>query len=493
VSRIETLHEGEELVRRILDAVPGGVVHVGTDGSIKDANPEACRILGFRFDDVTKRFVSDWAPETLHEDGSPCPVAQYPVAQVLATSKPAGPKTIGVRRPDGELSWAVFRAEPILDEAGQLAGVIVTFLDITARKKDEEELRRSEEKWRSLGEHLPAFVVVLDTEGRIVSINRHVPGLSDADVLGTSCHSYVGEEHVSEWKQHFAEVVETGVPVTFNTLATAGVGVRMAWYESTFVPLKDTGGAVSRVLLVAHDVTERRAMLASIAEKDRLASVGMLAASVAHEIMNPLMYVLANLEFAMGAGDADHERRGRALADAREGAARMQQIVRDLRSVGRGNVEELLYVDPRSVVETAVRLCGPGVAQAAQVKMGLADVPSVLASESRLCQVVINLVVNAAQAVEAAGAGRGEIRIRTRHDEASGLVGIEIADTGVGIPPASMTRIFEPFYTTKRAGSGLGLSICRDIVERMGGRIDVASAPEDGSTFTVWLSTTRSA
>jgi signal transduction histidine kinase len=266
----------------------------------------------------------------------------------------------------------------------------------------------------------------------------------------------------------------------------------MAWYEANLVPLSDNG-VVTRVLLVATDISERRSMLASLAEKERLASVGMLAASVAHEIMNPLTYVLANLDFAIGEPSEPGDRRVRALSDAREGAARMQQIVRDLRSLGRAGSEELFYVDTRAVIETALRLAGPSVAQAAQVKLELADVSSVLASESRLCQVVINLVVNAMQAIQAAGNGRGEIRIRTHGDEARGLVAIEITDTGEGIPSASLPRIFEPFYTTKRAGTGLGLSICRDIVAKMGGRIEVKSNPGEGSSFTVWLSSTRAA
>ncbi len=490
MSRIETLHEGEELVRRILDAVPGGVVHVTRDGSIKNANPEALRILGYRFDAITSRFVSDWNPETIHEDGSPCPVEDYPVAQVLGTGKPAGPVTIGVRRPDGEVAWAVFRAEPVLDASGELAGAVVTFLDITARKRAEAELERSEKKWRSIGEHLPAFVLVADRDAKILSINRLAPGYREEDVLGKPTRAFIEEAHYALWMEKFHAALETGAPQAFETLGAASSEGKMAWYETSLVPVRE-GDRVELVVVVARDVTERRAMLATLAEKERLASVGMLAASVAHEIMNPLTYVLANLDFALGAGGRDDERRDRALSDAREGAARMQQIVWDLRALGRGSSEELFYVDVRAVIETALRLCGPGVAQAARIEAELASAPSVLASESRLCQVVINLVVNAAQSVEALGARRGTVRVKTRHDEARGLVGIEIADDGEGIAPASLPRIFEPFYTTKRAGTGLGLSICRDIVEKMGGRIEVASSPGKGATFTVWLSSTR--
>jgi len=265
----------------------------------------------------------------------------------------------------------------------------------------------------------------------------------------------------------------------------------MVWYETQLVPLVDPSGEVSRVLVVARDDTSRRAMLASLAEKERLASVGMLAASVAHEIMNPLTYVLANLDFVVGERTDDPERRTKALMEAREGARRMQQIVWDLRALGRVGSEELFYVDARTVLEIALRLSGPEVQRTASVVLELDDVPCVLASESRLCQVFINLLVNAAQAMEGRAVEGREIRVRTRHDEPANRVGVDIADNGAGIAPDDLGRIFEPFYTTKVAGTGLGLSICRDILERMSGTIDVASTVGAGTTFTVWLSTTR--
>jgi PAS domain S-box-containing protein len=491
LSRIETLHEGEELVRRILDAVPGGVVHVRKDGSIREANTDALRILGLRFDELTSRFITDFETETIREDGTPFPAAEYPVALVLATGKAQLPVTLGVRKKDGEVSWAVFRAEPVLDAAGELAGAIVTFLDITERKRAEEELRRSEEKWRVLAQNLPDFVVMADREARILSINRILPEIDEAKVLSSTLYDFLAEDAKGDYAREFRRAIE-GASVRLETRGRGPAG-KMVWYETQLVPLVDPNGAVARVLVVSRDVTERRSMVASLAEKERLASVGMLAASVAHEIMNPLTYVLANLDFVVGERTDDPARRTKALVEAREGARRMQQIVWDLRALGRAGGEELFYVDARTVLEIALRLSGPEVQRTASVVLELDEVPCVLASESRLCQVFINLLVNAAQAMESREVDGREIRVKTRHDEQANLVGIDIADTGDGISPESLGRIFEPFYTTKAAGTGLGLSICRDIVERMGGRIDVASTVGAGTTFTVWLSTTREA
>jgi two-component system, cell cycle sensor histidine kinase and response regulator CckA len=490
-SRIETIHEGEELLRRILAAVPGGVVHVARDGSIRDANPDALRILGIRYDALTKRFITDFDPETIREDGTPFPAAEYPVALVLTTGKPQGPVTLGVRKPDGELSWAVFRAEPVLDAKGELTGAIVTFLDITERKRAEEERQRTQQQWRVLVENMPDFVVLNEPNGRILSINRVLPHLELQKVLQLTAFDYIDEGSLEEFRRDWDRAVSTGETVRTETRGVGPDG-KVVWYESQLVPISE-GGVVSRVLTVARDITDRRAMLASLAEKERLASVGMLAASVAHEIMNPLTYVLANLDFVVGQRSDDPERNTKALGEAREGARRMQQIVWDLRALGRAGGEELFYVDARSVLEIALRLSGPEVSRNATVVVELEEVPCVLASESRLCQVFINLIVNAAQAMENVDANARQIKVRTRHDETAGLVGIDVADTGVGIPTDRFARIFEPFYTTKPAGTGLGLSICRDIVERMGGRIDVASELGKGTTFTVWLSTTRTA
>jgi PAS domain S-box-containing protein len=488
--RIETIQEGEELLRRILDAVPGGVVHVDRGGAIRNANADALRILGLRFDELAKRFIADFDPETIHEDGTPFPLAEYPVAVTLATGEANGPVTIGVRKPGGELSWAVFRSQPVLDSEGALAGAIVTFLDITERKRSEDERRRGEEQWRLLVSHMPDFVVVCDRDGTIRTVNRVLEHLEMHQVVGASAFDFIDEAARDEYRIEFKRAVDTATTVRFDTRGV-GPGGAMVWYETQLVPIVADGGRVSSVLMVTRDVSDRRSMLASLAEKERLASVGMLAASVAHEVMNPLTYVLANLDFVVGERSEDPERNSKALVEAREGARRMQQIVWDLRALGRAGGEELFYVDARSVLEIALRLSGPEVSRTASVVLDLGEVPCVLASESRLCQVFINLLVNAAQAMNARDPGDREIRVRTRHDEVENLVGIDVTDLGEGIPPERLPRIFEPFFTTKAMGTGLGLSICRDIVERMGGRIEVMSTLGVGSTFTVWLSTER--
>jgi PAS domain S-box-containing protein len=141
--------QAEAVTRGILEAVPGGIVHVQRDGAILTANAEALRVLGLSYDALTQRYTSHFEPETIWEDGSPCPAASYPVSRALATGEPQPATTIGVRRPDGSTSWAVFRAVPLKHETtGAVTGAIVTFLDITERKAVETERAALEEQLR---------------------------------------------------------------------------------------------------------------------------------------------------------------------------------------------------------------------------------------------------------------------------------------------------------------------------------------------------------
>jgi PAS domain S-box-containing protein len=389
--------------------------------------------------------------------------------------------------PGGTMAWYETLLAPIV-ENGAPERMLVVARDITDRKHAEELVQAGEHNWRALVESLPDNVILVTPDRTILSLNRIV-GHPPESVIGAKADAFIDAPLLDEWLERFEAAVASGLPVRLETRCWSAPG-QLSWYESILVPLKQAG-IVTRVMIVARDISERRAMLSSLAEKERLASLGLVASSVAHEIMNPLTYVLASLERALGGRGLEDTDRVTAVREAREGALRMQQIVSDLRVIGRLGGEELFYVDARRVLETALRLCSHEVGRGGRVTLDLKEVPGVLASESQLCQVFINLLVNAAQAVASRPAAEREICVRTRHDEARNIVSIEFTDTGIGIPHEHIAHIFEPFYTTKKSGTGLGLSISRDIVNRMGGHIGVESEPARGTTFTVSLSTTR--
>jgi signal transduction histidine kinase len=239
----------------------------------------------------------------------------------------------------------------------------------------------------------------------------------------------------------------------------------------------------------ARRAEEREDMETRLAFADRMASVGTLAAGVAHELNNPLMYVLSNLYLTRE--EMDSRDRGEArqqLDEAIHGAVRMQNIVRDLKTFSRVDDEQRGNVEVQNVLESSINMCWNEIRHRATLQRNFSETPPVDANESRLGQVFLNLLINAVQAMPESAVRENRITVRTYTGDDGSAV-IEVADNGSGIEPECMSRIFEPFFTTKDVseGTGLGLSICRKIIRDAGGSIEVESGLGHGTTFVVRL------
>ncbi|MBI5515818.1 MAG: response regulator [Deltaproteobacteria bacterium] len=278
-------------------------------------------------------------------------------------------------------------------------------------------------------------------------------------------------------------------------------GVR-AYLSVTSVPLGEAEGLELGTLAVFLDLTERRKIEARLRAADRMASLGTLAAGVAHEINNPLAYVIGNLELlelelpglvalsppgrALGLADA--------LREARAGSERVRAIVQSLRTFSRGDDERRGAVDIHRVLDGALGMTRNSLRFRARVVRDYGPVELVEGNEGQLAQVFLNLVVNAGQAMPEGAADHHELRISTRQ-EGPGCVSVEVRDTGCGIPREVLPRVFDPFFTTKAVGegTGLGLAICHGIVRAHGGEITVESELNRGTVFRVLLPTAQGA
>jgi PAS domain S-box-containing protein len=235
----------------------------------------------------------------------------------------------------------------------------------------------------------------------------------------------------------------------------------------------------------------REHMRAKLILSDRMSSVGTLAAGIAHEINNPLGYVIANVDMIMAdlrAPTMSREDLQAMAADVRAGAERIRKIVRGMKAFSRADEERRVVVDVTAVLDQASHMTAAEVRHRARLVKSYGPVPRVHADEVRLGQVFVNLLINAAQATDDRGADANEIRVVTRTD-AAGRAVIEVRDTGCGIAEEARARIFDPFFTTKPVGvgTGLGLSICHGIVTDLGGEIEVESKVGVGSVFRVLL------
>ncbi|MEO8845466.1 MAG: response regulator [Kofleriaceae bacterium] len=267
------------------------------------------------------------------------------------------------------------------------------------------------------------------------------------------------------------------------------------WLSINARPLGDDQSAHGAVA-VFRDVTIERAAQTRMLVSERMASLGTLAAGVGHEINNPLMSVLGNLEMAItdlrrirhDHAEVDFLELGELLRDGKEAAERVRDIVRDLKLFSRSDEETGGEVDVEHVMESSVRMVWNEIRHRATLVRDYHVTPKVYANESRLGQVFLNLVVNAAQAIPEGRASQNEIRIGIGVAP-DGRVRVSVTDTGCGMTPELVAKIFTPFFTTKPigVGTGLGLAICHQLVVAAGGEITVESTAGVGTTFAVLL------
>ncbi len=381
----------------------------------------------------------------------------------------------------------------IAESLAEDLGLALEGLAIEAqRARVEEELRASEQRYRSLFENATDGIFVADASRRYVDVNP----------AGCRMLGYTREELLAMQFDEVLDPLELGVrpstpeawplqqPFTSERRAIRKDGQRID-IEIHGVRLPD-----GRYYSVTRDVSERKRIAAEEAANERILSLGRLAQGVGHEINNPLSYVMLNLEALRARVRHLLPEDGRQTFEepvlaALDGAKRIAHIVRSLSSFGRADSESIGPVDPARVVAAAVSLTRNRLAHVAPLTIEEAALPPVLANEFGLTQVLVNLLLNAADALEDA-AGEHRIRLVERASE-DGRIALEVIDDGPGIPLSALERIFDPFFTTKAPGrgTGLGLAISRAIVSRFGGTLEAENVAGGGALFRVVLPVAR--
>ena len=356
-----------------------------------------------------------------------------------------------------------------------------------------EAAKRSTAEIVTLFDRLPDLVVI-HRAGKIVWANRAAVrtfgSTNKSDVVGRSLADLFHPTSRAFANQAIHGAVDDeSAPDLVDAELVAQDGSRVL----VEVPPGQTvsfGGKEAR-LFVARDVTERKRLQQQLSIADRLASVGMLAAGVAHEVNNPLAYVLNNIEIARRElapfGSAADPSRA-ALTVALEGVDRIRAIIRELLALSRVDDDTIGSVDAVSVVESTIALATPQIAERATLVCDLSQTPPVRGTASRIGQVLLNLVANSVEAMSPAKRAANTLRVTVGPSPQGGAV-IEVSDTGVGIAPEHASRVFEPFFTTKSLGkgTGLGLAISQRLAGEMGGELSFESRAGIGTTFRLML------
>ena len=345
------------------------------------------------------------------------------------------------------------------------------------------------------------LVLELDAEGRFLELwtrSTELLAVPRERALGRTLAEVFGPEAAAPFMERIQRILATGQSDRFEYSMDVVSGLR--WFSADGIPLPQ-GRSVA---FLVRDITRYKEMEQRLLLTDRLAALGTLAAGMAHEVNNPLSYASSSLNFALeelsellravksGASEPARlesvvEEVVEALSSVREGTTRIHHIVGNLKTFARGETSTDGHADVKRALEASLAMVAKEVRTKARLLHQLQEVPRVHGSEARLGQVFLNLLINASQAIAEGAPERHRVEVRLRAEE--GWVVVEIEDTGAGIPPNLLKRIFDPFFSTKPAGvgTGLGLSICHGIVTEMGGEISVESTVGQGSCFRVRL------
>jgi two-component system cell cycle sensor histidine kinase/response regulator CckA len=477
--------------RALLDDLPVGIwVARAPGGELVYANRAFGEIMGMPARaDVG---AGEYAPGYNLQDreGRPYPEERLPFTQALRRRETVVVDDIVIVRPDGGRVFVRATGKPLFDAAGAIAQIAVAFIDISAEVKAQADGVVAQRKLKVALQHAPIILYAYDLDG-IITVSEGAA----LKRMGLEAGQLVGQSVWDLYKENpgVLDSVRRGFAgESFSAVADLGEIV----LESSFSPVRSSSGEMVGVTGISTDVTERTRMQQEVHRTERLAALGRLAASVAHEINNPLAYSMEALRLAgelVGrAGPAASEDRARLdelMREAREGMERVRHITRDLKLFSREEPEERRPHDIRCVLSGAAKMVATRAGARARLDIEAGPSATILADENRLVQIFVNLILNAADALPAVGVERNRITVHSRIED--GTVVVEVGDNGPGIPADLRGRVFEPFFTTKPVGegTGLGLFVTRNLVEALGGSIALGESPEGGAVFTIRLPT----
>ncbi|RMG57166.1 MAG: PAS domain S-box protein [Deltaproteobacteria bacterium] len=544
VEKEEALRVSEERFRKVAESAHDAIITVDPEGKVYFWNFGAEKIFGYPREEILGKDFTLLVPEgardfhkkiiTQLQEGGDSPVVGKVVdVEGLRKSGERFPIEISIA-PWGEKGktylTAIIRD---VSERKRLENALREERD--ALKKAKEELQekhaqlqrlfslveKAKKEWERTMDCVEDLIFLLDQDGRIVRCNR-------------AALSYLGRDYREILGKNLDALLKTHIPQTGTTY---GDGKELfheetgKWFVLRVYAYRDEkDDTVTGKVVTLHDTTDLKKAhqelekayedlkrtQAQILQQDKMASIGQLAAGVAHEINNPMGFISSNLgtmkKYAEKVATfleeltslveekGNDELKGEVKSLARkmkvdliledltdlvdeslEGAARVRKIVQDLKSFSRVDEAEQKHADINECLESTINIVWNEIKYKAKLIRDFGDLPQTKCYPQQLNQVFMNLLVNAAQAIEK----EGEIRVKTWHED--GNIFVRISDTGCGIPPENLNRIFEPFFTTKEVGkgTGLGLSISYDIVKKHGGDIQVESQVGEGTTFTI--------
>jgi PAS domain S-box-containing protein len=488
----DEIKKSEDRLRLVIDTIPTLVWRATPEGVPDFLNQPSLDYTGISLDDA----AVGW-PRSFHPDDKKMMLQKW---QRIRESGWPGELEARLRRQDGEYRWFLFRAEPLRDELGNIVKWYGSSTDIEDRKRTEEALRESEQRFRDYAETASDWLWETGPDHRVTRISEHFNsvGVRPSSRIEMARWDFAtdAESEPEKWRLHramldahqpFRDFVYriasgSGSPVYIQTSGKPFYGA-----NGNFLGYRGTGTDITATIRADHAEQALRQAQAELAHVTRVTMLGEMTASIAHEVNQPLAAVIANAEACLRWLDRETPD----LAAARRSAEwvindgnRASQVVRRVRALANKTDIEKVPLDVNNVVRDVIALVQRELSsQGVSLRTELAaTLPMILGDRVQLQQVIINLVMNGIEAMQSVTDRQRELVIRSGQDETHGVL-LSVTDCGVGISAENANRLFSAFFTTKSSGLGMGLSICRSIVEAHGGSLSASGNEGPGATF----------
>ena len=487
----QSLSDSERRFRDMADNAPVMIGISGTDGG--------CEFMNKGWLDFTGRALSQergdgWAQSVHPDDRQRC-MAIY---QSSLSARCEFEMDYRLRRHDGVYRWVLARCVPRYDDKGEFLGFIGSALDVTDRRRQESELRQSEERYRAVVDSQTELVCRFTPDMTLTFVNEaycRFLGKRRDVLLGSKLTAYLPaetREHLAKGVAHALSGADLGEWECEVAYPDGGRG----WQHWTCLAIDGGRDVPSELQAIGHDITDRKRAEQSqrqLAHTARLAAVGELTALVAHEVNQPLCAILSNAEAAetlLSRENPPLDLLREIIIDIRNDDLRADEVIRGIRSlVGRRDIK-IVPADLNKTITHVLRLVsGDAMYRRVRIKRSLDEsLPLVAADQPQIEQVLLNLIVNGMDAMHDTPEASRELTVETRVSGAD-MVEVAVIDRGCGIAPARLAELFDSFFTTKPDGMGVGLSIARWIVLAHGGRIWAVNSATGGAEFRFTLRT----